>query len=207
MAVGSPLGGPLAERLGPLPPLVAGGAMIAVALFVLAGVDLSTTYADLWRPILILGVGDRPVADADEPRGDELDPDAACRGRRAASSRRCRGLGHRVRGRDLRRRLQRSSSRRPVAIAGQKGVRLSDAQAEDLDGLLAGASDAMAALAKYGAGAQKVIADAVHEAFVLGLGGALLVGAAVALVGLVAAMALIRRETPADEREQAASAA
>jgi len=35
MAVGAPLGGPLAERLGPLPPLVTGAAMIAVALFLL----------------------------------------------------------------------------------------------------------------------------------------------------------------------------
>ncbi|MDX6582092.1 MAG: hypothetical protein QOI10_1276 [Solirubrobacterales bacterium] len=200
MAVGSPIGGPLAQRFGPLPPLVAGGGMIAVALFLLAGVDPSTTYADLWWPFLILGLG----------TGLSLTPmnlaamnsiPTRLSGQAGGVFTTLSGLGISFGVAICGAVFNSKQISETVAIAGQKGVRLSDAQAEDLDGLLAGASDAMTALAKYSAAAQKAIGDAVHDAFAIAVGTGLRLGAFLAIAGVVVALLLIRREVPADEIE------
>jgi len=205
MAVGAPLGGPLAERLGPLPPLVTGGTMIAVALFLLSGVDLSTTYADLWWPLLILGLG---VGLSLTPMNLAAMNSVPTRmsGQAGGVFTTLSGLGIALGVAICGAVYNSAQLSETVSLAGAKGVKLSDAQAEDLDGLLSGASDAMAALAKFGAGAQKEITEAVHQAFVAGLGDGLRLGAFVAILGIVAALALIRREVPADEREGGAVA-
>ncbi len=200
MSVGSPIGGPLAERLGPLPPLVTGGVMIAFSLFVMSGVDLSTTYADLWWPLLILGLG---VGMSLTPMNLAAMNSIPTRmsGQAGGVFTTLSGLGIALGVAICGAVYNSAQLSETVSIAGEKGVKLSDAQAEDLDGLLSGAGDAMTALAKFGAEAQKTITDAVHEAFVIGLGDGLRLGAFVAIVGIVAALALIRREVPADERE------
>jgi EmrB/QacA subfamily drug resistance transporter len=204
MAVGSPLGGPLAQRLGPLPPLVAGGGMIAVALFLLAGVDVSTTYADLWWPFLILGLGTGLTLTPMNLAAMNSIP-TRLSGQAGGVFTTLSGLGISFGAAICGAVFNSRQISETVAIAQNKGVHLSDSQAQDLDGLLAGASDAMAALGKYSAEAQKAITDAVHEAFAIAIGAGLRLGAFLAIAGVIVALLLIRREVPADEVEAGAT--
>lgn len=57
MVVTLPLGGPIADRVGPLPRLAVGLATLAAGLLLLARVDGSSTYAGLWPPMLLIGMG------------------------------------------------------------------------------------------------------------------------------------------------------
>ena len=57
MVVGSPLGGRIAARVGPRPPIVIGLTMMLIAIFWISTLDLSTTYSDLWAPTAIMGFG------------------------------------------------------------------------------------------------------------------------------------------------------
>ena len=199
MVVGSPLGGPVAERVGPLPPLVAGSLMIAVAMFVMAGIDLRTSYADIWPPAAVLGLGiglSLTPMNLAAMNSVPTRQSGQAGGVFTTLSGVGIGLGVAVSGAVFNH-VQLAETQ---AKAAAGGVQLSRSSATELDGLLAGASDAMHALMSFGAGARRVIEEAVHEAFVLGIGSGLRFGAFIALAGLVVALALIRRETPADER-------
>ena len=57
MVIGSPLGGKFAARTGTRPPIVAGLAMMVIAVGWISTMTLSTTYADLWVPTAIMGFG------------------------------------------------------------------------------------------------------------------------------------------------------
>jgi EmrB/QacA subfamily drug resistance transporter len=57
IAVIAPLAGRLADRLGPGPPMSAGLAVLAVAMFLFAGIDPGTTYSGLILPFILQGVG------------------------------------------------------------------------------------------------------------------------------------------------------
>ena len=168
-------------------------------------VVVSKTYADLWWPLLILGLG---VGLSLTPMNLAAMNSVPTRmsGQAGGVFTTLSGLGIALGVAICGAVYNSAQLSETVSLAGAKGVKLSDAQAEDLDGLLSGASDAMAALAKFGAGAQKEITEAVHQAFVAGLGDGLRLGAFVAILGIVAALALIRREVPADERDGGAVA-
>jgi EmrB/QacA subfamily drug resistance transporter len=57
MVVASPLGGRVAARTGPRPPIVIGLTLMFAAILWISTLDLSTTYADLWAPTAIMGFG------------------------------------------------------------------------------------------------------------------------------------------------------
>jgi EmrB/QacA subfamily drug resistance transporter len=57
IAVIAPISGRLADRLGPATPMSAGLAILAVAMFLFAGIDTSTTYSGLLIPFILMGVG------------------------------------------------------------------------------------------------------------------------------------------------------
>jgi len=57
MVVGSPLGGRVAARVGPRPPIVIGLALMAVAVYLISTVSLDTRYAELWLPSAMMGFG------------------------------------------------------------------------------------------------------------------------------------------------------
>jgi EmrB/QacA subfamily drug resistance transporter len=57
IAVIAPMSGRLADRLGPATPMSAGLAILAVAMFLFAGIDTSTTYSGLLIPFILMGVG------------------------------------------------------------------------------------------------------------------------------------------------------
>jgi EmrB/QacA subfamily drug resistance transporter len=57
IAVVAPISGRLADRLGPSTPMSAGLAILAVAMFMFAGISPSTTYGGLIIPFILMGFG------------------------------------------------------------------------------------------------------------------------------------------------------
>jgi EmrB/QacA subfamily drug resistance transporter len=57
IAVVAPIAGRLADRLGPALPMSAGLAVLAVAMFMFAGISPSTTYGGLLVPFVLMGIG------------------------------------------------------------------------------------------------------------------------------------------------------
>jgi EmrB/QacA subfamily drug resistance transporter len=57
IAVIAPISGRLADRLGPATPMSAGLAVLAVSMFMFAGIDTATTYAGLLIPFILMGIG------------------------------------------------------------------------------------------------------------------------------------------------------
>jgi EmrB/QacA subfamily drug resistance transporter len=57
IAVIAPISGRLADRLGPSTPMSAGLAILAVAMFLFAGIDTGTTYSGLIIPFILMGTG------------------------------------------------------------------------------------------------------------------------------------------------------
>ncbi len=57
IAVVAPIAGRLADRLGPATPMSAGLAVLAVSMFMFAGIDTGTTYSGLLIPFVLMGFG------------------------------------------------------------------------------------------------------------------------------------------------------
>jgi EmrB/QacA subfamily drug resistance transporter len=57
IAVIAPISGRLADRLGPATPMSAGLAVLAVSMFLFAGIDTATTYSGLIVPFVLMGFG------------------------------------------------------------------------------------------------------------------------------------------------------
>lgn len=192
-----PLGGPIAQRVGPLPPIVLGLGAMAIGLLLLAGIDRGTGYGDLWLPMALTGGG----------AGTALTPMnlAAMNAIPTRESGAAGGLFTTLSGIGISFGVaitgavfsssQLSGTER---LAAQGGVGISSEQAESLDGLLAGDPAARATLEQFSRADRGTLEEAVREAFVDALGDAYRVGGLVALGGLVLALVLIRRRPPAD---------
>ena len=57
IALVAPISGRLADRLGPATPMSAGLAVLAVSMFLFAGINTGTTYAGLVIPFVLMGLG------------------------------------------------------------------------------------------------------------------------------------------------------
>ena len=57
IAVVAPISGWLADRFGPATPMSAGLAILAVSMFMFAGIDTGTTYSGLLIPFILMGIG------------------------------------------------------------------------------------------------------------------------------------------------------
>jgi MFS family permease len=57
IAVIAPISGRLADRLGPATPMSVGLAVLAVSMFMFAGIDTATTYSGLIVPFILMGIG------------------------------------------------------------------------------------------------------------------------------------------------------
>ena len=144
IAIAMPLGGRLAERIGPLPPLSVGLAMVAIALWLMSDIDAASRTTDL-IPMVVLGIG---YALAITPMN--LAAMNAVPPRKSGSASGLFGtlsvvgisLGVAVTGAVFNAiQLDRTAS-----LAAERGVALTGSQAKTLDGLLAGAGDAQQAL-------------------------------------------------------------
>lgn len=197
MVIGSPLGGNVAARVGPRPPIVVGLALMAVAVYLISTVSLDTGYAQLWAPSAMMGFG---VGFALTPmnlaamNAISRDHAGAASGMLVTLSGLGATLGVAVTG-AIFNELQ---TERTVSFSGDKGVHITRAQAQDLDGLLAGASGAQQTLQKIAGGKSKQVEEAVREAFVDALGISLKLSAVLIAIGLVLTIVLMRRSSPVD---------
>ena len=53
----APTAGRLVDRIGPRPLIVAGLLIVATSLFLQSRIDIETTFADLWLPFVLMGIG------------------------------------------------------------------------------------------------------------------------------------------------------
>jgi EmrB/QacA subfamily drug resistance transporter len=195
-----PLGGPVAERIGALPPIAVGVGVTALSLFVLAGAGVDTSYGDVWLPMALVGGGTGLALTPMNLAAMNAIPtrhSGSAGGVFTTLSGIGIAFGVAVTGAVFNS-LQLSQTQ---SLAADRGIQVSAQQAQGLDGLLAGAPGARSTLAEFPHRTQEALEHVVREAFMHALGGAFRVGGFVALGGLLLALALIRRRPPADELE------
>jgi EmrB/QacA subfamily drug resistance transporter len=207
MVLGSPLGGWVAARTGPRPPIVIGLALMAAGIFWISTLDLGTDFGDLVIPTSMMGFG----------VGFSLTPmnlaamNAVSRNHAGLASGMLvtlsglgATLGVAVTGaifNDL------NTDRTQELVSAQTGVKITEEQADDLDGVLAGATDSKETLDKaVGKSEASAATDGIREAYVSALGTSLKISAALVLAGLILTVLLMRRQDPVDDEEPAARA-
>jgi EmrB/QacA subfamily drug resistance transporter len=199
MVVGSPLGGRIAAQVGPRPPIVIGLAGMLIAIAWISTLSLETTYADLWLPTAIMGFG---IGLALTPmnlaamNAVSRDHAGAASGLLVTLSGLGATLGVAVTG-AIFTELQ---TQRTIDLVGDAGVKIGRDQAQELEGVLAGTPGAKHTLDQLSGSDTGAVEHAVREAFVSALGTSLKISAALVLVGIVLAVALLRRSEPADAK-------
>ena len=199
MVVGSPLGGRIAAQVGPRPPIVVGLVGMLVAIYWISTLTLATDYAELWVPTSIMGFG---IGLALTPmnlaamNAVSRDHAGSAAGLLVTLSGLGATLGVAVTGAIF----SELQTQRTVDLAGDAGVQVSRDQALELEGVLAGTPGAKHTLDSLAGSDTSAVEHAVREAFVSALGTSLKISAALVLVGIVLAVALLRRSEPADAR-------
>jgi EmrB/QacA subfamily drug resistance transporter len=197
MVVGSPLGGRVAAAVGPRPPIAIGLALMAASVFVLSGIDLSSDYADLWLPTAAMGFG---VGFALTPmnlaamNAISRDHAGAASGVLVTLSGLGATLGVAVTGAIF----NGLNQSRTAELVTDAGVPINEAQARQLDGVLAGGQGATHTLHHFAGDKASAAEQAIREAFVSSLGTSLKLSAALIVIGLGLSMVLMRRTSPAD---------
>ncbi len=198
MVIGSPLGGRVAARVGPRPPIVIGLALMAGATYLISTVSPDTTFSDLWAPTAAMGFG---VGFALTPmnlaamNAISRDHAGAASGMLVTLS----GLGATLGVAATGAIFNQLQLDRTVTHVDAVGVPITTAQARDLDGVLAGAPGATRTLHQIAGGNVDQVRDAVRDAFVSALGSSLKLSAALILLGLFLTLVLMRRSAPVDE--------
>jgi EmrB/QacA subfamily drug resistance transporter len=197
MVVGSPLGGRVAARVGPRPPIAVGLAMMAVAVFWISSLSLETGYGELWVPTAMMGFG---VGFALTPmnlaamNAISRDHAGAAAGLLVTLSGLGATLGVAVTGALF----NELNTERTVTLVDERGVSIDREQAQALDGVLAGADGATRTLQQIAGDQAHAAREAIREAFVSSLGTSLKISAGLILLGLILSMALMRKSSPAD---------
>jgi EmrB/QacA subfamily drug resistance transporter len=196
MAIGMPIGGRLHDRLGPLLPIIGGLVLSAAAMLLLTDIGPHTTYADLWLPLTLLGLG---IGFALTPLN--LAALGAVPQRRHAV---VGGIISTVGGLGMTFGVAVSGAvfealqvDHTIDDAARTGVTLSTVEASTLNGLLDGTPSATQALDAYSTAEQTALTTAVHDSFLSALGTTMTLSFAVVVAGALLALALIRRRPAA----------
>jgi EmrB/QacA subfamily drug resistance transporter len=193
MVVAMPLGGRLFERLGPVPPIVAGSAMSGISMLLLSRVSTSSGYTAFWPALALLGLG---VGTALTPLNLAALNATSIRnhGTVAGVLAMVAGLGGMF-GVALTGALFEQLQRNDIVSAlADKGIQITSSAADTLGGLMSGTPSATRALAGYPAAQQAQVKAAVHEGFVSAFGSAMELSFALVVLGIVLTFLLIRRE-------------
>jgi EmrB/QacA subfamily drug resistance transporter len=197
MVLGSPLGGRVAARVGPRPPIAIGLALMAIAVFWISTVSADTSYSQLWVPLAMMGFG---VGFALTPmnlaamNAISRDHAGAASGMLVTLSGLGSTLGVAVTGALF----NESFTVNTVDEVGDEGIDVSRSQAQELDGVLSGASGATKTLDEIAGSKTDEVRDAISDAFVSALGTSLKLSAALIVAALVLAVVLMRRSSPVD---------
>jgi MFS family permease len=197
MVVASPLGGKVAARTGPRPPIVVGLSLMAIAIFWISTLTLATTYADLWLPTAIMGFG---IGLALTPMNlaamNAVPRDHA--GSAAGLLVTLSGLGATLGVAVTGALFQELQTQRTVQMVGEAGAHVGREQAQQLAGVLSGSPGGEKTLDQIAGGHAKGVEEAVREAFVSALGTSLKLSGFLVLIGVVLGLVLLRRSQPAD---------
>jgi hypothetical protein len=170
-----------------------------VAIYWISTLTLATDYAELWLPTSIMGFG---IGLALTPmnlaamNAVSRDHAGSASGLLVTLSGLGATLGVAVTGAIF----SELQTQRTVDLVGNAGVKISRDQALELEGVLAGTPGAKHTLDSLAGSDTSAVVDAVREAYVSALGTSLKISAALVLVGIVLAVALLRRSEPADAR-------
>ncbi len=198
MVLGSPLGGRVASRVGPRPPIVFGLGLMVVAVYLISELSLDSRYSDLWLPTAMMGFGvgfSLTPMNLAAMNAISRDHAGAASGILVTLSGLGATLGVAVTG-ALFNELQ---ADRTVTDAAQHGVTLSEDQARDLDGILAGTPASDHVLDQTAGISAKTAEEVVRDAFVSALGTSLKISAGLLALGLVLTVILMRRQGSVDE--------
>jgi len=199
MVLGSPLGGRVASRTGPRIPIAIGLTLMAAAVFWISELTLSTDYGQLVVPTAMMGFG---VGFALTPmnlaamNAVSRDHAGAASGLLVTLSGLGATLGVAVTGAMF----NELNAERTVSDVGAAGVEITRSQAQDLDGVLAGAPGSVETLKRIAGDDASEAREAIREAFVSSLGTSLKISAALIVLGLILSVVLMRRSSPVDAR-------
>lgn len=198
MVIGSPLGGRVAAKVGPRPPIAIGLAAMAVAVWFLSEISLSSDYASLWIPTAVMGFG---VGFALTPmnlaamNAVSRDHAGAASGMLVTLSGLGSTLGVAVTGAIFNNLNQDNTIEE---VSKRIGKPISEGQAESLDGILAGSSGAKKTLERIVGTDVEATREAIRQAFVDSLGVSLKISAGLILMALVLTIVLMRKSSPVD---------
>jgi EmrB/QacA subfamily drug resistance transporter len=193
LMIAMPLGGRLFERFGPVLPIVAGMVLAGLAMLLLGNVSPSTGYAELWPPLALLGLG---VGTALTPLNLAALNAMPVRnhGTVAAILAMLAGLGGTFGVALSGAVFEQFQTRDTVSAVADRGLKITDAAARTLDGLMSGTPDATHALAHYPATQHAALQAGVHEGFVSAFGGAMELSFGLVIFGIVMTFLLIRTQ-------------
>ncbi len=198
MVVASPLGGWIAARTGPRPPIVVGLTGMLIAIYWISTLSLETDYAELWAPTAIMGFG----------IGLALTPmnlaamNAVSRHHAGAASGilvTLSGLGATLGVAVTSAIFGELQTQKTVdLVSDETGTTISRDSALELEGILSGTPGAQQELDKLAGHDVSGVEHAVREAFVSALGTSLKISAALVAAGIVLAVVLLRKSEPVD---------
>jgi EmrB/QacA subfamily drug resistance transporter len=193
-------GGRLYDRLGPLPPIAGGMALLGAGMLLLSRIDEATRYGSLWWPLALLGFGLGLALTPMNLTALNAVPQArhgVIGGLLATLS----GLGGAI-GVALSGAVFESREvDRIVDRARQAGIAVSDPTAATLTGLVAQTPKATTALDRFAPADRTTLKRVVTDSFLSALDTAMVLSFAVVTVGIVVALLLIRRREAVPEEE------
>lgn len=194
-----PLGGPISERIGPRLPIAGGLVLSALGAWLVTRVDAGSGYTDIWPAMLALGAGVglclTPINTAAMNAIRRAEHGAAA-GILITMSGLGAVFGIAVSGALF----QTVKDNKSDHLLAKSGVSIESSERK-LEGLLAGAKDAMSALHRFGAHEQGLITHAVRQGFTDALGSVMWLSLGVCVAGVLLVLLVMQRSAPIPDEE------
>ena len=201
LVVALPIGGPIADRIGPRLPIVVGLALTALGCYLLTRIDAESGFNELWPGMLVAGAG----------IGLSLTPlntaamNAIPRAKHGAAAGvlvTMSGLGSTLGVALSGSFFQTVKDSKSDELLSKLGIGLTEAQERTLDGLLAGSSQATAELHTFPPGQQVAIRHSLVQGFTDGLSTVMWLSFAITLAGMLLVALVMQRSAPIPDEEE-----
>lgn len=201
LVISLPLGGPISERVGPRIPIVAGLFLSAIGGYLFTRVDANSGYNELWPGMLVLGFGVglclTPLNTAAMNAIRRAEHGAAA-GILVTMSGLGATFGIAISGALF----QTVKDSKSDHLLSKIGLHLSEGTERTLEGLLAGAKDAITGLKKFSLDQQHAITHAIRQGFTDALGNVMWLSVGVCLAGVIIVALIMQRTAPIPDEEE-----